>query len=105
MTRVSSVRAALQQHQQHLPEAPAPRPNTTSLVTRLHAETYQGEVVDDVLLLQHLQPQELDFLLVPRQAEVVQGRVSLQRRLCRQLFFLQPEREGAPQGRSAHGAC
>lgn len=46
-----------------------------------------------MLLLQHLQPQELDLLLVPRQAEVVQGGVSLQRRLRGQLFFLQWERE------------
>lgn len=44
-----------------------------------------------MLLLQHLQPQELDLLLVPRQAEVVQGGVALQRRLRRQLLFLQPE--------------
>lgn len=53
-----------------------------------------------MLLLQHLQPQEFDLLLVPRQAEVVQGRVSLQRCLRRQLFFLQPEGESAP--RAAH---
>lgn len=54
-----------------------------------------------MLLFQHLQPQELDLLLVPRQAEIVQGSVPFQRRLGRELLFLQPEGERALQGRSS----
>lgn len=43
----------------------------------------------------------IDLLLVPCQAEVVQGSVPLQRRLGRELLFLQPEGERALQGRSS----
>lgn len=64
-------------------------------------QTYQREIVDDMLLLQHLQAQELDLLLVPCHTEVIQGSVPLQGRLCRQLLLLQPREERALQGHSS----
>lgn len=67
---------------------PTGQPGRLASLRRPGAWTHQREVVDDMLLLQHLQPQELDLLLVPRQAQVVQGGVALQRRLRGQLLPL-----------------